>query len=204
QLRLDQLYIVGPEVNIDQRSNKAWVDGSGGMVVRSNTDFQNRRLDHPVPLEILWDKSMFFDGRTAYFHGDPNKGGVQAKQENARLACLAMQVTFDRPVSLREGARGEPQPKVQQLICERTVRVEDKTLEGQRLVRYQRVTGTEVTVEALEEDEAPRPGQGGAGNKMFTTGPGDVRLLQYGSSDPAGPPAPAAPRPGAAPTKPQA
>src|SRR5262249_7291644 len=80
QLRMDKIYILGPEVNIDQAANKAWVNGIGAMQMDSATNFQGNKLDRAVPLTVHWNKSMLFNGKFAEFHG-----GIQAEQENARL-----------------------------------------------------------------------------------------------------------------------
>ena len=37
QLRMDRMLIVGPEVNIDQATNKAWVNGVGAMQMEGTT-----------------------------------------------------------------------------------------------------------------------------------------------------------------------
>ena len=52
------------------------LSGCGAMEIKSDTDFQNKKLDRTVPLTIVWDKSMLFDGRFAEFHGDPTKSGL--------------------------------------------------------------------------------------------------------------------------------
>ena len=66
------------------------------------TDGQRHRhagqqLKKAVPLTVYWNKSMYFNGTFAEFHGS-----IQAEQENARLACQALEVFFDKPISLKE------------------------------------------------------------------------------------------------------
>jgi hypothetical protein len=203
QLQMDKIYIIGPEVNIDQKKNLAWVHGVGAMQMESATDFQGAQLKKTVPLTVHWNSEMFFNGEYAEF-----MGGIQAEQENARLACEHLQVFFDKPISLKEanrgdqpvkeGNRGEP-AKVRNLLADKNVRVEDTTLDpatGQ-LAKYQQIRGTLLQMFALRLDEKlpdeswPR-GQDGKPkeyNEVTVSGPGDVRLLQRGSSDPAAPPA---------------
>ena len=114
KLQMEGLYITGPEVNIDQAANKAWVNGAGGMQMLSKTDFQGKPLDKPVPLDVTWVKEMFFNGRYAEF-----TTGVQAEQDDAHLACQSLQVYFDRSISLKEGTKSkegdkpEPPPRSQ-------------------------------------------------------------------------------------------
>src|SRR5207245_2012317 len=80
RLETDKLIIMGPEVNIDQTKNTAWVNGIGAMTMDSNTGFQGEKLNRTVPLTIHWNKSMYFNGKFAEFHGN-----IQADQENARM-----------------------------------------------------------------------------------------------------------------------
>jgi lipopolysaccharide export system protein LptA len=169
---MDKIYIVGPVVNIDQVANKAWVNGIGAMRMDNKSNFQGNQLDHSVPLTVHWNKSMFFDGQSAEFHG-----GVEAEQENSRLLCQAMQVYLDRPVSLREGEKNGPPAKVSKLVCDQAVRAEDTEWNNGKLVKYQRIDCSEMTVDNEE-------------GEMTAPGPGTVRILQLGdaSNDPAGPP----------------
>ncbi|HZT80599.1 MAG TPA: hypothetical protein VFA26_10265, partial [Gemmataceae bacterium] len=49
KLTLDKMSIWGPIVNIDQVANKAWVDGQGTMWMKSDQDFQGKKLGRQVP-----------------------------------------------------------------------------------------------------------------------------------------------------------
>jgi lipopolysaccharide export system protein LptA len=195
-LRMDKILIMGPEVNIDQATNKSWVHGSGGMELESTTDFQGGALDHAVPLTVLWNKEMLFkgtEGEFVQFCGD-----VNAYQENARLTCQSMQVFFDRPVSLKEGYRSDQPARVKRLSCDRGVRVEDTTRQKDRVVKYQLIVCQELHMDALEPEGPPRPDGKGPGNKVHCTGPGSARVFQAGAVDPLAPP----PAPGRPPAKP--
>ena len=185
QLQMDKIYIVGPEVNIDQAANKAWVNGPGAMQMESATNFQGEKLSKPVPMTVQWNKEMFFTGRFAEF-----TDGVQGEQDNARLACNAMSVAFDKPISLKEGSHDGPPPHVKKLVCHGKVRVEDRTLEGDRVVRSTRLQAPALDEEAIEpDDDAPAPGgkgqgEGGSdGNEVHAPGPGDLRIFQVGGDD---------------------
>jgi lipopolysaccharide export system protein LptA len=184
QLRMDKIYIIGPEVNIDQAKNIAWVHGVGAMQMDSKTNFQGEAMQKAVPLTVHWNKSMFFDGASAEFHG-----GIQAEQEKARLACHQLQVFFDRTISLKEGNKGGQEANVRYLVCDQEVRLEDSSYQGEQLVKYQRIEGRVVEVKAIPVDAPPgRGGKGSAGNQMVVYGPGTVRIWQPGSVDPLAPP----------------
>jgi hypothetical protein len=187
QLQMETIYILGPEVTIDQASNKAWVVGAGAMQLESATNFQGEKLTKPVPMTVHWNDNMFFNGCYAEF-----SKGVQAEQDNAHLACQSLQVFFDHPVSLKEGNRGGPPPRVKNLVCYKDVRVDDRTLEGDRVVSSKRLNGPTLSMNALEPEEASGKVEAGStGNEIRMPGPGDVRMYQIGGADPlAAPPGP--------------
>jgi lipopolysaccharide export system protein LptA len=167
KLRMDKIYIVGPVVHIDQIENKAWVNGAGLMVMDNNTTFQGGKTSKTVPLEIHWNKTMFFDGQFAEFHG-----GVQAEQENSTLLCQSMQVFLDRAVSLKGDDKGAPPAKVRKLACDQKVEVEDKEFDSNnKLLKYQRLECPELSVDNEE-------------GVVLASGPGIVRILQRGSEEP--------------------
>ncbi len=188
QLKMDKIFILGPEVNIDQVANKAWVVGGGAMQMQNTATLEGKPLAHAVPLTVHWSDNMLFSGMFAEFYGS-----IQAEQENARLACQHLQVMFDQPISLKEGMRGTQPAKVSKLVADKgiedkPVRVEDQTFEGGRLQKYQLLMGSTVQMNTVPREEAPdRPGAVSAGsrksndaNEVRLSGPGSVRILQRG------------------------
>jgi hypothetical protein len=209
QLYLNKLTIYGPEVTIDQASNTAQVYGAGLMEMESKSNFQGEPLAKPVPLTVTWIKEMFFNGRYAGFDEgvlpkkeDEQVGpkredahvGVQAEQDNAHLACESLQVFFDHYISLKEGNRGGPPPRVMKMVCHKDVRVEDHMLEDDKVVRYQALASRELEMNSIEPDDVgAKPGAASDGNEVRAPGPGQLRLFQRGGQDPLAPP----PAPGA-------
>lgn len=166
RVELDKLTIEGPEVNIDQKDNKAWVVGQGFMRMPSDTSLQGgEKKSEPVDLIVHWDRDMFFNGNTAVFHG-----GIQAEQENARLLCQELQVFLDRYVSLKQSEKNGPPAKVKKLVCDKSVRIEDTKfkLDGRSVAAYQRI---ESPVLSLDNEE----------NVVYAPGPGIVRIMQPGA-----------------------
>jgi hypothetical protein len=162
-VQLNKIAIIGPEVNIDQVANKAWVNGIGSMKMPTTTTLEGQKLEQPKELTVHWNKAMFFNGKCAEFHG-----GVQTEQDAARLACQEMQVYLDRIVSLREGEKGEKPAKIEKLVCDRKVRVEEPKFAENRLVGYQRIVAPELSVD--NED-----------GHVIAPGPGVVHILQLGN-----------------------
>ncbi|MCI0460264.1 MAG: LptA/OstA family protein [Gemmataceae bacterium] len=165
QVHLNKLYIFGPEVNIDQTSNKVWVNGVGVMRLPSNTNFEGGKLTREVELVVQWNQKMDFDGSSA---AAVFEGNVQADQDNARLLCQQLSVFLDRPVALKEGQKKDKSPAVKSLVCDKKVRVEEIKRAGDRLVSYQRIDCPELGVD--NEDHLVSAG-----------GPGEVRLLHLGT-----------------------
>jgi lipopolysaccharide export system protein LptA len=163
----DKLLIIGPEVNIDQTTNEAWVNGPGAMRMPSQKNFDGSDRVKPVDLVVHWNKHMLFDGKEARFWGN-----IQAEQDTGRLACQVMRVDFDRPVSLRDGSMNGPSPKVQKLVCDQDVWVEDSTWQGARLVSSKLIRCPVLDMDNdTETDES----------LVNASGPGLVRIFQLGT-----------------------
>ncbi len=191
RLQMDKILILGPEVNIDQAANKAWVVGAGAMRIDSTTTLSGKPLDKSQPLTIQWQKSMLVHGRYAEFNV-----GIQATQDQptqdsdaldqARMACNTLRVNFDRPISLKEGNKGEQSPKVQTLLCDQNARVEELVYEHGKLVKYERLEAPTISESALQflDDDQRKPGQTDAGNEVRASGPGVFRTVGVGGIDP--------------------
>jgi hypothetical protein len=183
QVQLQDLYIVGPEVHIDQTTNEMWVNGRGAMRLPSDGSLGGtkpaqpaaRKPAQPADLTIYWEKHMHFDGQKACFDlpSDPrSRWSVQGVQNTGRVACSAMEVTLDRKISLRETDKGKQQAKVQNVVCDKNVWVEDVKREGTRLTAYQRIECPELSVDNdTEKDDSV----------VLASGPGTVRIWQLGN-----------------------
>jgi hypothetical protein len=200
-LQMDKMLIIGNDVHIDQATNKAWVLGPGVMRMESETSLSGDKLKRPVPLTVHWEESMLFNGNYAEFHGND-----QAEQENARLACESLVVFFDRRISLKEGNHSEKPARVQNMMCERAVRVEDSVYEGKERTKFQQIIAPEIRFDTLYPEDAV-PGKTelvSDGNEVRARGIGEVRIWQKGGIDPMAAPASAPAGPGGASAKPAA
>jgi hypothetical protein len=168
QVQFNKMAIVGPSINIDQRTNNATVNGSGAMRMLSETDFDGNKRTEATEMTVQWKERMLFTaGMNAEFYG-----GVQAVQDNgnSRLLCQMMQVVFDRPISLKEGNRGGQPAKVDKLVCHQSVEVEEIRRENGQLVSIRRLVSPVVDVDNADK-------------KVEAPGPGEVRIYQLGSAD---------------------
>jgi hypothetical protein len=188
QVQINQLFILGPEIHIDQTSNEAWVKGTGIMRLPTKSNLDGTPLARETQLTVSWQKEMLFNGQSAQF-----RSGVTASQDNGHLACEAMTVNLDRKVSLREGDKGKQPARVQQLICEsdkNDVWVEDKTFRDKRLVSSSRLKCPQLVL----DNDSDNPGEK-TDSKLNAGGPGLVRLFRLGAKndfygpDPGTPPA---------------
>jgi hypothetical protein len=194
KLRMDKILILGPDINIDQKENKAWVYGNGAMQMESNTDMEGKPLGRTVPLVVHWNRDMLFNGSFAEF-----RGSIQAEQENARLACQRLQVFFDRPISLKEGNRANQPAKVRRLVGDQEVRVEDSANDPEgRLAKYQLLEGTVIAMNTVpaDDDGGGRAEKPRDTSEVLLSGPGSVRILQRGAVDLAAAPSREPTRPG--------
>jgi len=214
-LKMGDLFLLGPEINIDQRENKAWVNGSGAMMLESTTTLSGGKTTAPEPLTIHWGTSMLFVGKSAIFQGD-----IQAEQGNGHLTCEALTVYFDRVISLKEGNKGGKgdknnkdgqQARVEKMLCDRSVKIDEKTAKidektgkpeidpktgKERLGEHKRIIATWVQTDVYEKEK----GDDRDTNEMRGSGPGWVALIRRGGVDPLAPPDGAAPpKPGAKP-----
>jgi hypothetical protein len=165
KVQFDKLTIFGPDVHVDQLRNQATVNGNGAMRMPTNSNLNGDKLAKPSEVEIFWQKSMYFDGKFAEF-----VGGVEAKQETSKLQCLRkMTVSLDRQVSFQEGPKGQ-QPRIQKVLCEVNVKVEDTVTENGKLRSYRRIECPELEL----DNETGR---------LNAAGPGVVRILQPGTTE---------------------
>lgn len=167
RLQIGELTLMGPKVDIDQRNNTAAVDGVGAMRMPSNTSFDGGKpAKEGTYVDIHWKKDMLFNGKFAQFNG-----GVEAHQDTARLLCKGLQVTLDRYVSFKEGQKENQNAKVDKLVCDQKVWIEDKAQspEGKTLM-LKRLVGTNLDMDNPE-------------GRLYVPGPGTARQLAYGATD---------------------
>jgi len=165
QLQLDETYLIGPKVTINQKENTAAVDGVGAMSMPSNTTFGGDKPSKPgTRMTVHWTRDMVFDGREAEFRG--GDGGVVAYQDDSTMQCQTLQVTLDHMVSLKEGQKGDQKAKVEKVLANAKVCVLDNTKDDKGRPQCQRLICPNLAVDNLE-------------NQLNASGPGSATALQY-------------------------
>jgi lipopolysaccharide export system protein LptA len=145
----------------------------------SKQSFDGTALATPTELRIEWASRMFFDGTQASFFRD-----VRATQDTGRMSCEQLEVTLDKHVSLKEGAKGQ-QPAVEKLVCNNNVGVEDTKREGTKITEFKRISAQELI---MDNDNQTKE------RTVRASGQGSVRMFQLTSKQDGfdGPPKPAA------------
>jgi lipopolysaccharide export system protein LptA len=188
ELHSDKVSILGPEITIDQTTNVAFVTGSGSMKMESVTTFQGERLTEPVPLTVLWQKNMYFDGASAEFYEE-----VHAEQDNAKMMGHCLLVTFDKTISLRQGNKSTDPAKVKMMTCSATpptetepghdLLVAETKKVGEQVVEYQRLAARGLILSSLEEEGPAGSSDGKMKNLVTASGPGTLRKWERSSSN---------------------
>jgi lipopolysaccharide export system protein LptA len=166
QVQMDQLFILGPEIHMDQARNEVDVRGMGVMRMLSRQSFDGKELAKPTELRIDWQGRMFFDGTQASFFKK-----VRAAQDAGQMKCEELVVTLDKHLSLKEGARGE-QPAVEKLVCTTEVAVEDVKRLGNKVVEFKRISAQQLS---MDNDRATKE------RSINASGNGSVRMFQLAS-----------------------
>ena len=163
QVQMDQLFILGPEINMDQTKNEVEVKGMGLMRMLSKQTFDGKALEKPTELRIEWEKRMFFDGTQASYFTN-----VRATQDTGRLNCEQMEVTLDHYVSLKQGGKGD-QPTVEKMVCYKRVVVEDIKRDGKKVVEMKSINANSLD---MDNDKKTKE------RSINASGPGWVRTYQ--------------------------
>ena len=152
QLNLNDLYLQGPQVEIDQVKNTCYIKGAGAMSLPSDKTFDGGKPTEPgTRLTVHWTKDMIFNGNNADF-----TEGVVAYQDFASLRCNTLQVQMDKFVSLKEtgskGDKGGQGAKVEKMVANYKVYLVDTPQDRKtgEMAKYVRLMGHQVDTDNLE------------------------------------------------------
>ena len=177
RLEVGDSIIWGPKVTVDQATNHADVEGAGGMDIPSNKGVDGSVASSKAArILIVWKKNMTFEGdrKFATFYG-----GVQATEKGARsgVLCQTLHIYLDKPVSFKEGQKDKQDAKIDRMVFERNVFIDDtKVDEKQQFVQRTIMEGREL----INYDDG----------RARLVGPGTIRNLGKGAAEQGVPPPP--------------
>ncbi|MBN2476662.1 MAG: hypothetical protein JXB62_18775 [Pirellulales bacterium] len=151
-------------VSLNRGTNRLWVDGAGRMELPVKTDLEGRPLDEPTLLELLWQRGMEFDGRTAQF-----EEAVTASTPNQHLQTETLEVRLTRPIDfsankIQEGLK----PEIEQLLCRGGVLMESREFAGRVQTSTERMQVADLAVNLVS-------------GALTAGGPGWVRSIRHES-----------------------
>jgi lipopolysaccharide export system protein LptA len=166
-LRDRGLHVEGREVHLDRAANRVWVKGNGllQLPVPPGTQLETiGQTANDPDLDVWWEESMEFDGRTAKFIGK-----VRAELGLSRMRCEQMDVGLSSRLSFTETQR-EQQPELSTVHCKEDVTFDSSAYEGTIQVQIQRGKVAEFKIDHLKGTSSAQ-------------GPGWIQVLQRGKGE---------------------
>ena len=119
------LGLTGSNINLNQGTNRLWIDGPGWMDLPLDRDFAGNPLPVPERLSINWQERMTFDGRTAVF-----EGSIVASSRHQRLQTERFDVSLKKPIRFDEPPKGEPaDAPIEEIRCGGGVFMENRSFD---------------------------------------------------------------------------
>lgn len=164
------LALTGPNINLNRGTNRLWVDAAGQMDLVMTRDLEGRLLASPATLQVRWQDSMMFDGRTAKF-----EEAVTVSSPNRNLQTETLEVQFKRPIIFSDD-KIRQDPDVERLLCRGGVFMENVSFDEERPDQQTSCERMQVTDLAISLD----------GGALTAGGPGWLTSVTRGSKDPLG------------------
>jgi hypothetical protein len=174
----DALTLEGNNINLDYAKNHVWVNGVGMLAMPVAWDPAGGEPADKKPMEVRWQRRMFFNGEVAEFGGD-----VKIDADNRRVRCQSAQVTLAEPISFRDPPKqGSDRVNLKQVLCEERVVLDADVIEAGE-------------IQGRDHAEVERFELHNGTGEMTADGPGIFVQTRRGMADPLapGPPNPAAP-----------
>ncbi len=90
----------GPRIDLQERSRRAKVVGSGRIRFITDTGFDGQQLLQPTPIDIFWSDHMEFQDRRAHFVGNIRVIMSDGQTQHMEVTCSGLDVYFDRDLAL--------------------------------------------------------------------------------------------------------
>jgi lipopolysaccharide export system protein LptA len=182
--------LTGTNINVDAKSNRLWIDGSGKMELPVDRGLKAEPLPHPELLTLTWQKEMNFDGRKVQFEEK-----VVAQTQGRQLKTEHLEVDFTRKVVFHDlQPKSQSEIKVEQLVCRGDVFMEGRTYErvasslsaGGLMHRVSIGNGTDLPAHLLPSWEQFRASELTVNNTtgdLFARGPGHITTIRLKPKD---------------------
>lgn len=161
------LELQSTNINLDRGGNRLWVHGAGQMCLPLDRDLQGEPLAEPDVLDIRWQESMEFDGRTASF-----TESVVASSRTQWLKTDALDVILAERVDFAHPDRDQ-EPDVVKIVCRGDVSIQSRTFDEAVPLSVERMQVADLTIDRNSGDLEAR-------------GPGRITTVRRGSSLPLG------------------
>lgn len=137
------LSLTGPNIHFERGANRVGMEGPGRMQAPVDRDMEGRPLPRPTVLQVEWQRSMTFDGRTAHF-----EDSVTASSASQRLQTRFLDVKLQQPMLFSEPKPQQP-PQIEQIFCRGGVFIENRSMDGQQQTSYERMNVADLTINML-------------------------------------------------------
>ncbi len=135
--------MAGRTIDLDQRTNRLWIDGTGTLGIPVNKGLDGRPTPSEQTLTIRWTGGMNFDGQRMRFNRQ-----VEAQGQHQTLRTEQMDVTVRQPISFRRTAKS-PQVELHEIQCRGGVFLENRSFDGPRQTSLDRMRTEDLRVNHL-------------------------------------------------------
>jgi len=135
-LRDRGLHVEGHEVNLDREANRIWVKGNGllQLPVPPGTSIASLGETSDPDLDVWWQESMEFDGKTARFIGK-----VLAEHGLSKMWCEQMDVDLVSAVSFTgDEPAHDDRPGLKSIRCRENVSFQSSQYKDRTMVHFLR------------------------------------------------------------------
>lgn len=154
------LTLVGPKIELERSANRLSVAGAGRMTLPGDGALTGQAVGN---LEIVWQRGMQFDGRTATF-----ERSVVARGQQQTLHAEWLAVSLDRRIDFAQPTTAKhARPVVEAVECRGELTLENRSFDERGL----------VSIDVLQSRDATINRASGA---IQAGGPGWVRSVRRG------------------------
>jgi lipopolysaccharide export system protein LptA len=136
------LSLTGGAINLDQGSNKLWIDGPGVMTQIVDGDLNGKKSGPPQPLHINWQGRMEFDGQRAVFDH-----AVVAKRQQESLQTQTLEVLLNRRIDMASPKQTDSQrPDIDQILCRGGLFLERRESDERGPSSHEKMQAVDLTI----------------------------------------------------------